>query len=178
MGYVKALLEEDMNRVGECNRCGSCCTSDEGFPVPKNWPDAVRNWRALDVESQMPHLSVLGLGERPDGGLDIVSRTFGFNLTGHKVQGVWVYRQGLCKNIDPLDDENTYEKVCPFLEDEKFGKRECSLMGTQYESFQTKLCGDMAPLEFVKWIDDEKQDDWLAVEAWNTAHPLCGYDWE
>ena len=158
-----------MQRVGHCTRCGSCCTSEEGFPVPKNFPDAIRNWLVVDIEvNHIPHLNVLGLGENTDGSLKRVSNTFQFNLVGHKVYGLWVKGHGLCKNITPLDDENTYELVCPFLEDEKFGRRECSLVGPQYASFFTKLCNDMAPLEFTQAERD----------AWKTAHPLCGYDWE
>ena len=157
-----------MVRTGTCNRCGSCCTSEEGFPVDKLFPDAKRNWNITDIEYQVPHLSLLGLAEDANGGLDISNRVFDFNLAGHKVEGLWVESHGLCTNIVPLDDENTYELVCPFLEDEKFGRRECALVGTQYEDFYTKLCGDMAPETFTQTERD----------AWLTAHPLCGYDWE
>lgn len=157
-----------MIRTGTCNRCGSCCTSNEGFPVDRLFPNSKLNWLHADVEYQVPHLAILGLGESADGGLEIVSNTFGFNLGGHKVDGLWVARHGLCTNVAPLDDENIYELVCPFLEDEKFGRRECSLVGTQYEGFFTKLCGDMAPLEFTQAERD----------AWLSNHPDCGYDWE
>jgi hypothetical protein len=158
-----------MQRIGECVRCGSCCSSEEGFPVPKNFPEAIRNWRVIDIEDKhIPHLSVLGLGENTDGSLKRVSNTFTFNLTGYKVEGLWVEGHGLCKNITPLDDENAYELTCPFLEDEKFGRRECALAGTQYENFYIKLCGDMAPETFTQ----EERDTWLS------NHPLCGYDWE
>ena len=157
-----------MQRIGHCSRCGSCCSSEEGFPVDKLFPDSIRNWNVANIEYQVPHLSLLGLTESTNGGLDISNRIFSFNLGGHKVYGLWVKGHGLCTNVVPLDDENTYELTCPFLEDEKFGRRECSLVGTQYESFFTKLCNDMAPFEFTQGERD----------AWKTAHPLCGYDWE
>ena len=155
-----------MIRTGTCNRCGECCTGEQGYPVPKNYPGVVRNWLVADI-THLAHLSIVGLGERPDGGLEVVSDTFDFNLAGHKVEGIWVPGHGLCTNLAPLDDEGVYETVCPFLEDEKFGRRECSLAGTAYEDWYLNTCGDMAPEVFTQ----------AEVDEWFALNPSCSYGW-
>ena len=108
------------------------------------------------------------MGSGTSGELIRIADYGNFNLTGYKVYWRWVFGHGFCTNLVPYDDENTYQTVCPFLKDEKFGRRECALVGTIYEDWYTKACNDMAPLVFTQ----EERD------AWKTAHPLCGYDWE
>ena len=156
-----------MLRTGSCNRCGECCTGEQGYPVPKNFPDAVRNWLAEDVQVHIPHLSLVGLAEGAQGELVRVTDYGNFNLGGHKVYWRWVFGHGLCTNLEPYDDENTYKTVCPFLEKEKFGRRECSLVGTPYSDWFLNMCGDMAPEVFTQ----------AEVDEWFTLNPGCSYVW-
>ena len=156
-----------MIRTGTCNRCGECCTGEQGYPVQKDWPDAVRNWLAVDVATHIPHLSLMGLGEGDHGELVRIANHGGFNLSGHKVKFTWIPKHGLCTDLEPYGDGETYLTVCPFLKAEKFGRRECALVGTQYEDWYTKTCGDMAPEIFTQ----EEVDEWF------TLNPSCSYIW-
>ena len=157
-----------MIRTGTCNRCGECCTGEQGYPVQKDWPGAVRNWQASDVTTHIPHLSLLGLGEGDHGELVKIADYGNFNLGGHKVYWRWVSPEhGLCTNLEPYDDESTYQTVCPFLRTEKFGRRECALVGTQYEDWFLSNCKDMAPEIFTQ----------VEVDEWFALNPSCSYVW-
>lgn len=163
-----------MNRIGECNRCGSCCTSEEGFPFPKNFPDTVRNWQFSDIQVAIPHFAILGLEGQPDGSLQIVQYYGNHNILGNKIYWRWVHRKGLCKNLAPYDNAETYIQECPWLlDDDGTGRRACILEESpQYYDLWYAHCnanGDgLPPLEFTQ----EERDAWLA------NHPNCGYDWE
>lgn len=167
-------------RTGTCERCGECCTGEQGFPVPRNWPDAVRNWKRLDVEEHLPHLSLLGLGEDENGKLMKIADYGNFNLPGHSVYWRWVMGHGLCTNLEPLDDENTYEAICPFLEDESGGRRECSLVGTIYEEYYWRTCGDMAPERLDDQYDINNNIQYTAqqqADRWFGNNPSCTYNY-
>ena len=163
-----------MNRIGDCNRCGSCCSCEgEGFPFPKNFPDVIRNWNAPDIKIAIPHYGIIGLSVDDNGGLSIIEYYGNHNIIGNKIYWRWVYRKGICKNLEPYEDQETYSNECPWLlDDEGDGRRECALVGNKYEPLWNATCnayGDgMAPLVFTQAERD----------AWLTAHPLCGYDWE
>ena len=168
-----------MNRVGECNRCGSCCSCEgEGFPFPKNYPEAIRNWLFSAIQIKIPHYSILGLEGQPDGSMEILTYYGNHNIEGNKIYWRWVYRKGLCKNLEPYEDGETYVSECPWLlDDTGNGRRECALVGTRFEPYWEPICWSaidilgnpgMAPETFTP----------LEREAWLTAHPLCGYDWE
>ena len=121
-----------MNRIGECNRCGSCCTSEEGFPFPVNFPDTIRNWSAANIKFAIPHYGILGLEVDDNGGLSIVEYYGNHNIVGNKIHWIWKYRLGLCKNIEPYEDQNAYIRECPWLlDDEGDGRRECALVGNK-----------------------------------------------
>ena len=167
-----------MNRTGECNRCGSCCSCEkEGFPLPKNFPDVIRNWNAPDLKFAVPHYGVLGLEGQPDGSLQVITYYGNHNITGNKIYWRWVKGKGLCKNLEPYDSVDPHVSECPWLlDDEGDGRRECALL-PKFAELQNLICWSaidgqgnpgMAPETFTQTERD----------AWLTAHPLCGYDWE
>jgi hypothetical protein len=167
-----------MNRIGDCNRCGSCCNSEEGFPFPKNFPDSIRNWQFSDIQIAIPHYGILGLEGQPDGSLQIVTYYGNHNIQGNKIYWRWIYRKGLCKNLEPYEDEETYVQECPWLlDDDGTGRRECALVGTRYEEYWETICWSAIDNQGNPGMAPEVFTEEEAI-AWKTAHPDCGYDWE
>jgi len=168
-----------MNRIGDCNRCGSCCSCEkEGFPFPRNYPDAIDRWQFNEFIVAVPHYGLLGIEGQPDGSLEVIAYYGNHNIEGNKIYWRWVKGKGLCKNLEPYDSVDPYVSECPWLlDDEGDGRRECALVGTRFEPLWEAICWSaiddqgnpgMAPETFTQ----EERD------AWKTAHPLCGYDWE
>jgi len=164
-----------MQRQGECNLCGQCCGSNDSphqhNPWPGPWPEGMRNWQYADFEMIWPYLGMVGLAERPGGGVDVVQVYGNHNLKGNKIYWRWVPGHALCKNLEPYDDPDTYSLECPWLlPDPGDGTRPCAFIGSRFEDLwrACTMCSIAAPLE------NSAED----IAEWEWRHPACSYWWE
>lgn len=163
-----------MQRQGTCNLCGQCCGSDDSphqhNPWPGPWPSSIRNWQYTHFEAIWPFIRIVGLEERPGGGIDVVQVYGRHNLKGNKIYWRWVPGHALCKNLPPYDDPNTYSLECPWLlPDPGDGTRPCAFIGTRFEDLwlACKICSEGAPMVCSA----------ESVAEWEWRHPGCSYTW-
>lgn len=161
-------------RQGSCNRCGQCCGADGSpnqlSPWPKNWPEAIRNWQYTDFATVMGQAGVVGLQANIQNGTVEKVEDYGqFNIKGKKIQWRWVPNNGLCKNLTPPEDPDTWSHECPMLlPDPGDGSRPCALVNTKHEWMYTASCFPEGPLQFRTAAE---------VDQWTTDHPLCSHSW-
>ena len=163
-------------KQGTCNRCGQCCGADgspnQTNPWPKNWPDAIKKWQYVDFEGVMGQAGVVGLQEDAiTGEVEQIADYGNFTLKGDTIDWRWVPNNGLCKNLEPAADPNTFSLECPMLlPDTGDGRRECVLVGSKYEWMYlgSGVCYPEGPEVFATQA---------MLDQWETDHPLCSHTW-
>jgi hypothetical protein len=111
---------------------------------------------------------LLGIEAGADGSVDIISEYGSINFTGDKIYWRWVPNHGLCKNLEPYDDPDTWSPECPFLlPDPGDGTRPCVFVGSKYEDEWLLVCGGEPP-------EDSSAE---AVAEWQHWFPGCSYTW-
>ena len=154
-------MEKKFKRLGECNRCGECCSDGRGgSPFPKNWPAAIRHRNLDEMVNKLPQAGLCGLTQIDEKTIGVKNKSGIARVDGQKFPYIWLERKGLVKSAK--------EGHCPFLRPDSDGKFRCGLVGTSKEFAFEGFCKP-EPRE----VSSESE-----VAEWQERYPGCSYTWE
>lgn len=162
-----------MQISGTCNDCGQCCGCETApnriGPLPRNYPDAVRNW---DMDFLFNEKLIFKITDHPVRG----GATYGgFSISTGTYYWRWVPGYGLCANLPPYDDADTWEPQCPVLQEvQPDGTYPCGIEDIEINMPGGKIAGnDIRASMGCRWLPDTMTDE--SWNQWITDHPNCSF---